>query len=144
MNRTKISFLIDMFAKLTTAIFLFSSIYIFIFNGFEKNLSIKLIWGILAEAFFITVGYIPFLTDKEMSPKRYLISNIIFFIYADIVVLAFGFYFGWFSIKHPVTIVAMEITYFITYIVVYTVMYLSVKRSTDRMNQQLKKLKEEQ
>jgi len=131
-----------MFSKLTTAIFIFSSAYIVIFNGFQKNLSIKFVWGILAEAFLITLGYMPMLTEKEMSKAKYLICNILYFIYTDIVVLCFGFYFGWFSIRHPITIVAMEITFVITFAVVYLIMYFSVKRSADKMNERLKKLKE--
>jgi len=142
MNKTRMSFFIDMFSKLTTAIFLFSSIYIYIFNGFQKNLSVKLIWGILAEAFLITLGYLPFVTEKEIPKTRYLILNILYFIFTDLVVLGFGFYFGWFSIRHPITIVAMEITFVITYAVVYLIMYMSVKRSAEKMNEQLKKMKQ--
>lgn len=142
MNKIRLRFFIDMFSKLTTAIFIFSSIYIFLFAGFEKILSVKLIWGILAEAFLITLGYLPLITEKEMSKVKYLVSNILYFIYTDVVVLCFGFYFGWFSVRHPITIVAMEATFVITYAVVYVVMYLSVKHSADKMNEQLKKLRE--
>jgi len=142
MNKTRFNFFIDMFSKLTTAIFLFSSIYIFLFNGFQKNLSVKFVWGILAEAFLITLGYLPLVTEKEMPKSRYLIFNILYFIFTDLVVLGFGFYFGWFSIKHPITIIAMEITFVITFAVVYLIMFMSVKRSTKKMNDQLKKLKQ--
>lgn len=142
MNKTKLNFLLDMFAKLSTAIFLFSSIYIAIFNGFEKSMSVTYIWGVLGQAFLLTVAYIPLIQEKEITKKRFLIYNICYFIFADLVVLGFGLFLKWFSLKHPVTILAMEITFVVVFAVVYMIMYFSAKSSAAKMNEQLKKLKQ--
>lgn len=83
MNKSKISFLIDMFAKLTTAIFLFSSLYIAIFNGINTSISFSYIWGVLGLSFLLTVAFIPLIPEKEISRKRLLICNICYFIFAD-------------------------------------------------------------
>lgn len=141
MNKTKLNFFIEMFSKLSTAIFIFSSIYIFAFGGFNSVLSIKYIWGVLAQAFLLTLAYLPFLSEKEMGKKKFLICNIIYFICADIIVLVTGLFLEWFSLKHPVTIIAIEIIFVLVYATVYAVMYFSNKKSVDQMNQQLKKLK---
>lgn len=142
MKKSNISFLIDMFSKLSTAIFLFSSIYIYIFSGLERIMSVTYIWGVLAQAFLLTVAYIPFRTEKEMSKRRLLISNICYFIFADLVVLGFGLLFKWFTLDHPITIIAMELTFVVVFIVVYLVMYLTAKSTVSKMNEQLKKLKQ--
>lgn len=142
MNKSKFNFLLDMFAKLSTAIFLFSSIYIAIFNGIEKSMSVTYIWGVLAQAFLLTVAYIPLIPETEFSKKRLLIINICYFIFADIVVLGFGLFLKWFSISHPVTIIAMEITFVVVFVVVYSIMYISAKSSAAKMNEQLKKIKQ--
>ncbi|MCQ2598339.1 MAG: DUF3021 domain-containing protein [Treponema sp.] len=143
MNKTKINFMIDMFAKLATAIFIFSSLYIFAFGGFDSVISVKYIWGVLAQSFLLTVAFLPFLSEKEMSKKKFLFCNIIYFIFADIVVLVSGLFLHWFSLEHPVTIIAMEIVFVLVYVSVYILMYFSSKRSVDKMNQQLKKMKQE-
>lgn len=142
MRKSKIGFFIDIFAKLSTAIFLFSSIYIYIFNGFVKFLSVSFIWGVLAQAFILSIAYMPLIPEKELSKKRYLLCNILYFIFADLVVLGFGFFFEWFSLNRPVTIIAMEITFVVVSMVVYLLMYLSAKNSAAQMNEQLKKLKQ--
>lgn len=142
MNKSKISFLIDMFAKLTTAIFLFSSLYIAIFNGINTSISFSYIWGVLGLSFLLTVAFIPLIPEKEISRKRLLICNICYFIFADVVVLGFGLLLNWFSLQHPVTIVAMEITFIVISIAVYLIMYFSAKNSAAKMNEQLKKMKQ--
>lgn len=143
MNKTKLSLMIDMFTKLATAIFIFSSIYIFIFGGLDSVVSVKYIWGVLVQAFLLSVAFVPFFSDKEMSRKKFLVCNILYFIFADIVVLVSGLFLHWFSLEHPVTIVAMEIVFVLVYVSVYALMYFSSKKSVDKMNQQLKKMRQD-
>lgn len=142
MNKSKLNFLIDLFAKITTVSFIFSSIYIFIFAGLETAFSVKYVWGILGESFILSVAYLPFVTEKEMPRKKYLICNILYFIFADLVVLGLGLYMGWFSLKRPATFIGMEINFVSVFVVVWAIMYLSAKNSATKMNEQLKKLKQ--
>ncbi len=142
MFKSKLGLLLDMFAKLSTTIFVFSSIYIAIFNGVRVSLSISYIWGVLALALVLTLVYAPFITEKEVSKKRFLIYNICYFVFADLVVLLFGFLLKWFSFEHPLSIMAMELTFVVVFIVVHLIMYFSAKSTADKMNEQLKKLKE--
>ncbi len=142
MRKSIFSFLLDMFAKLTAAIFLFSSIYIYIFNGLKEFLSVTFIWGILAEAFLLTLAYIPFIIEKEMTKKRFVICNMFYFVFADFVVLAFAFLFKWCSLNQPATIIAMEITFIVVFTAVYAAIFISIKKDAVKMNEQLKKIKQ--
>lgn len=142
MNKTKFNFFIDLFTKIAAISFIFSSVYIVIFAGFEKVLSVKYVWGILGESLVLAAAYLPFLTEKEMSKKKLLFCNILYFLVADFVVLGFGFYMGWFSFSHTATVVMMEVNFVIVYVVVRVIMYLSAKNSAAKMNEQLKKLKQ--
>lgn len=141
MNKTRLRFFIDLFSKITTFSFIFSSAYILIFAGLETTFSVRYVWGILGQAFVLAAAYVPFVTEKEISKKKYLIYNILYFLFADLVVLGFGFYLGWFSLKRPATIVAMEINFILIFFTVWVIMYLSAKNSATKMNEQLKKLK---
>ncbi|MCQ2591732.1 MAG: DUF3021 family protein [Treponema sp.] len=141
MNKSILNQFIDMFSKLSTAIFFFSSIYIAIFVGFDGGLSVSYIWGVLALSFIICLARLPFCFDKEMTKKKYILWNVFFFIFANIVVLVFGFLLGWFNLKAPATIIGMEITYIAVSIVIWVLICMSMKHSADKMNQQLKKIK---
>lgn len=142
MYKTKLGYLMDLFSKITTFSFIFSSIYILIFAGTEENFSIRYIWGILGESFVLAAAYLPLITEKELSKSRYLIYNILYFLFANVVVLGFGLYMGWFSLKRPATIIAMELNFLLVFITVWAVMYFSAKSSVNKMNEQLKKMKQ--
>lgn len=142
MNKIRFKFFIDLFSKITTFSFIFSSLYILIFAGLESNFSVRYVWGILGQAFVLALAYLPFVTEKEISKKKYLIGNILYFAFADFVVLGFGFFMGWFSLKRPATVIAIEINFILVFIVVWLIMYLSAKNSAAKMNEQLKKLKQ--
>ncbi len=105
-------------------------------------MSVAFIWEILAQALILTLATIPFFTEKEMTKKRYLFCTIYYFIFSDIVVMAFAVFYRWIILTEPVTIIAMEITFITVFIVVYFIMYLSEKKSVTKMNEQLKKLKQ--
>lgn len=142
MNKTIINQAIEIFTKLATAIFLFSSIYIAFFTGTESTVQIKYIWAVLLISFVLTVGRIPFFNDERFSKNALIIWNIIYFIGANFVVLATGFFMNWFSLKSPATILGMELTFIAVSIVVCFSIYISIKHSKQKLNNQLKKIKE--
>jgi len=138
MNKSKLSFFIVMFSILATAIFIFSSVYTVCFAGLDAVLSVKYIWGVLGISFVLTLAYLPFLS--ELSRTAYIIWNIVYFLFADFIVLLTGFFLGWFSLKHPVTIIGMEITFVVVFVTVWVTTYISIKHSAQKLNEQLKKI----
>lgn len=141
MNKSLVSAFIDMFAKLATAIFFFSSIYICIFSGIHGSVSLSYIWGVLLLSAILTAARLPFLKEKEMPRIPFLLWNIVYSVFANGVVLATGLWLGWFSLAHPITIIAMELLFVVIFITVWVVMYLSLRHSTEKMNSQLQKFK---
>lgn len=142
MNKNILDQFIEMFAKLTTAIFIFSSIYISLFVGFSETLSVKYIWGVLFVSFIISVARIPFFYEKERSKLQYVILNIVYFFVTNSVVLLTGFFLHWFTLEKPETIIGMEITYIAVFAVVWGLIYISIKHSAQKLNEQLKKIKQ--
>ena len=142
MNKTIINQAIDMFTRLVTAIFIFSSIYISFFGGIESVVQIKYIWAVLIISLVLTAGRIPFFNDEGYSKNALIIWNIIYFIGANFVVLATGLFLNWFSLKYPATIIGMELTFIAVFLVVWFSIYISIKHSKQKLNDQLKKIKE--
>lgn len=142
MNKNILNQFFEMFTKLTTVIFIFSSVYISIFVGFNDSLSVKYIWGVLFVALVISVARIPFFSEKERSKRQFLILNIIYFLITNAVVLATGFILHWFTLENPATIIGMEITYVLVFATVWFLIYISIKHSAQKLNDQLKKIKQ--
>lgn len=138
MNKSKLNFFIEMFSKLTTAILLCSSVYIFCFNGFDATLGVAYIWGVLGISGLLSVAYLPFL--NELSKKAYVIWTIVYALFANIVVMGAALLLGWVSVKVPSSIISMEIVFVVVYAMVWFFMWLSLKRSTQVLNDQLKKI----
>lgn len=138
MNKSKLNFFIEMFSKLTTAILLCSSVYIFCFNGFDATLDVAYIWGVLGISGLLSVAYLPFL--NELSKKAYVIWTIVYALFANIVVMGAALLLGWVSVKVPSSIISMEIVFVVVYAMVWFFMWLSLKRSTQVLNDQLKKI----
>lgn len=127
-----------MFSKLTTAILLCSSVYIFCFNGFDATLGVAYIWGVLGISLLLSVAYLPFL--NELSKKAYIIWTIVYALFANAVVMGAALLLGWVSVKVTSSIIGMEIVFVVVYAVVWFFMWLSLKRSTQVLNEQLKKV----
>lgn len=127
-----------MFSKLTTAILLCSSVYIFCFNGFDATLGVAYIWGVLGISLLLSVAYLPFL--NELSKKAYIIWTIVYALFANIVVMGVALLLGWVSVKVPSSIIGMEIVFIVVYAVVWFFMWLSLKRSAQVLNEKLKEV----
>lgn len=138
MNKSKLNFFIEMFSKLTTAILICSSVYIFCFNGFDATLGVAYIWGVLGISLLLSVAYLPFL--NELSKKAYIIWTIVYALFANIVVMGAALLLGWVSVKVPSSIIGMEIVFVVVYAVVWFFMWLSLKRSTQVLNEKLKEV----
>lgn len=138
MNKSKLNFFIEMFSKLTTAILLYSSVYIFCFNGFDATLGVAYIWGVLGISLLLSVAYLPFL--NELSKKAYVIWTIVYALFANAVVMGVALLLGWVSVKVPSSIIGMEIVFIVVYAVVWFFMWLSLKRSAQVLNEKLKEV----
>lgn len=138
MNKSKFSYFIHMFSMLTTAILVFSSIYILFFFGLNVEIKMKYIWGVLAISLILSTAYLPLYSD--LSKKAYIIGSVIYYVFADCVVLGVGLLLGWFRLEVPASIIGMEITFVVVSVSVFFIEYLSIKHSTHVLNDQLKKV----
>ena len=98
----------------------------------------KYIWGVLAISLILSAAYLPLYSD--LSKKAYIIGSVIYYVFADCVVLGVGLLLGWFRLEVPASIIGMEITFVVVSVSVFFIEYLSIKHSTHVLNDQLKKI----
>jgi len=141
LKNNRFSSFIDLFTKLSTAIFLFSSLYILFFVGFNAVVPLRYVWGVLGVSAVLSLANILLFPERELPPAQFLLRTIGYALFCNVVVLGVGLWLRWFSLKAPATLIGLEITFAVVFAVVWGVMYLSTKRDTDKMNAQLQKLK---
>jgi len=130
-----------MFAKLATAIFLFSSIYILVFVGMGARVPLRYIWGVLGISAVLSLAKVLLFPERELPARQFVFRTVFYAVFCNVVVLAVGFWLNWFTLKAPVTLIGMEICFFAVLIVMYVYMYLSAKYNAAKMNEQLKKMR---
>ncbi len=138
MNKKIIQTLVIIFAQVSTAIFVFSSIYISICFGQDVNLDLSYVWGVLFIAFISSIARIPLLGDREFSKTKMLVANIIYFLFVNILVLVTGYFLEWFYITELKMTIGIEITIIVVYIVTMLIAYKLDSQEAEKMNQKLK------
>ena len=134
--KEKISRLINLFCAITASIFIFSSIYIWIFWGIDVSLPLAYIFGVLFIGLASTLAYIPLLSDKEFSKRAMVVMNTLHFLFVNATVLATGYFLEWFSAR---TLPALEITIVVVYAAVNVISYFASDREAKRLTELLKK-----
>ena len=93
---------------------------------------------ILGIAFITSLGTLIHCSKNELSKKAYIIRSIIHFIVLLGIVIGTGYLFKWWS-EIPSLLIICAIFVFV-YIVVFTVMYIKEKNDSNKINEALKKL----
>lgn len=127
------------FSKLTILIFIFASIYITAYFGFNTTcLKMNDIWGMLADGFLCTVFYFPLYSKNEMSKKKFVAFQIFYFFVITSITMILGYKLGWYVVSLKSTVIWM--ISIIT--IVYALMILSFFKydsvQANKMNEKLK------
>ncbi len=77
----KLKMLMDIFGKVTFGVLIAATVFISVFGGFDAQISVKILWQILAVSAVCSVPILMFgsdasreLTKKECLPDSYYIS----------------------------------------------------------------------
>ena len=134
----KTKLFLDIFARISASIFIFSSIYISIFWGSNTDINLSYVWGVLFISFAAAIARIPFLSDKEISKKTMLICNIVYFVFINILVLGIGYVLQWFYLSEAKMLCGIELTIIMVYVCVMIISYSLDYRTAEQMNRKLK------
>lgn len=135
----KMKMLVDVFGKITTGALLAAAVFITAFWGRNSEIRIGVLWQILTVSAFCSLGILMFPSEigKEISKKGMLIRRILYFLYANIVVLGLGSCFGWFSFHSWKMVLLMEILIIGIYALVSIISYLNDYQVAKSMNKKL-------
>ena len=119
------------------------SSFISVFGGFDAQISVKILWQILAVSAVCSVPVLMFDSDasKELSKKGMFARQLLYFIFVNIVVLGLGKLFEWFSFQNFSMVLFMEVLIIAVYAVVNTISYLSDRADAQSMNEKLLEMK---
>ena len=79
-----------------------AAVFISVFEGFDAQISVKILWQILAVSAVCSVPVLMFDSDasKELSKKGMFARQLLYFIFVNIAVLGLGKIFEWFSFQN--------------------------------------------
>lgn len=140
--RNKLNTLFTVFTRVCTLAFIFSSLYILIFFGRHSLLNLEYVWGILLIALVSAVGYIPFLSEKELSKTFLILSRIVYFILLDAVILFVGYRLKWYIPEEKRTVIGIEVSVVAALLCMGIVSYIFDRNKANKMNEVLKKRKQ--
>ena len=139
----KLKMLMDIFGKVTFGVLIAAAVFISVFGGFDAQISVKILWQILAVPAVCSVPVLMFDSDasKELSKKGMFARQLLYFIFVNIAVLGLGKIFEWFSFQNFSMVLFMEVLIIAVYAVVNTISYLSDRADAQSMNEKLLEMK---
>ena len=139
----KLKMLMDIFGKITFGVLMAAAVFISVFEGFDAQISVKILWQILAVSAVCSVPILMFASDasKELSKKGMFVRQLLYFIFVNIAVLGLGKLFEWFSFRNFSMVLLMEILIIAVYAVVNTICYLNDRADAQSMNEKLLEMK---
>lgn len=139
----KLKMLMDIFGKVTFGVLIAATVFISVFGGFDAQISVKILWQILAVSAVCSVPILMFDSDasKELSKKGMFARQLLYFIFVNIVVLGLGKIFEWFSFQNFSMVLFMEVLIIAVYAVVNIICYLSDRADAQSMNKKLLEMK---
>ena len=136
----KLKMLMDIFGKVTFGVLIAAAVFISVFEGFDAQISVKILWQILAVSAVCSVPVLMFDSDatKELSKKGMFVRQLL---YVNIIVLGLGKLFEWFSFQNFSMVLFMEVLIIAVYAVVNIICYLSDRADAQSMNKKLLEMK---
>lgn len=135
----RLEFMVSLFEKITAGILFVTALYISIFYGWDFDIQVEVLWQILILSIICTLGsfFLPIEEEKEVPRNAMLIRMVLYYVYINIVVLACGFYFGWFSFSQRNQVLGMAAAIAFVFAVVLGLSYWQGSREAGRMNRKL-------
>ena len=131
----KLKMLMDIFGKVTFGVLIAAAVFISVFEGFDAQISVKILWQILAVSAVCSVPVLMFDSDasKELSKKGMFVRQLLYF--------GLGKIFEWFSFQNFSMVLFMEVLIIAVYAVVNIICYLSDRADAQSMNKKLLEMK---
>lgn len=124
------------FVYVTTLVVLATALYITVFWGTDLKLGVEILWQILLTSFLTSVGML-FCPKGEPSKKQFVVKEILYYIYVNIVVLTSGFIYEWFYLEDIKMVIGMLILIAVVYIIINVVLFLKDISLTKKLNEKL-------
>lgn len=134
--KEKIKLMLNIYTRVVSGILLLNCIYLFWVSGSE-GLRIIDILGIQMIGLVCSVGYLPFMVEKQYSKMALGILNTIFFLFVNATVLLTGYFLNWFSFEYKRTVIGMEVMIIVIYTATKVSFYLIDYKDALKLNKKI-------
>ena len=133
-------YLFEIFSRIVTGVTFVTAVYIVIFWGDDTNLSVAILWQILLVSALCSLGTLLLYNyeEKNISKKSMFLRTCIAFAYVNVIVLASGWYFQWFSFQNWEMVAGMEVCIIGVFLSITIISMLTAQKTADAMNARLK------
>lgn len=135
--KEKIQVMINIHTRVVTGVFLFLCFYILWLPG-DVSIILQDIVGIQIIGLISAVAYLPLLSDKEVSKKRMIVYNFLYFAVINFSVMVMGYKLHWANFSQKGTVIAIEAMVIATYALVKFISYRVDYSEASKMNKKLK------
>lgn len=135
--KEKIQVMINIHTRVVTGVFLFLCFYILWLPG-DASIILRDIVGIQIIGLISAVAYLPLLSDKEVSKKRMIVYNFLYFAVINLSVMVMGYKLHWANFSQKGTVIAIEAMVIATYALVKLISYRVDYSEASKMNKKLK------
>lgn len=134
----------DVFGKITVGAVISAAIFITVFWGSDTQISIRILWQVLALSFVCSMGILMFPGEgeQELSKKGMFVRRILCFVFENVTVLGLGYVFGWFAFSNLTMVLLMEVLIIAVFAVVCGIGYFNEYVTAQSMNRKLKEKRE--
>lgn len=136
-----ISQMINVFTRVTTAIFIFASLIISVANKDPVHYTFKDVWFIILIGAVSGFGIILFYLPKNPGKKMMLFLQIIYFLIINLTVMFVGKFQGWYNDSMTASVLMMEGLVVFIFVLVTIITYIFDFNQATMMNKMLQKRK---
>lgn len=127
------------FSTVVTGVTCVTTVFILIFWGTDIDLGVEILWQILMVSAICALGSLILYNEKtEFSKKQMLIRFWILFAFVNVVVLASGYHFQWFSFSNWKMVAGMELCIIVVFASTIIIYSLAAQKEADTMNKKLR------
>lgn len=127
------------FSVITLISTVVAACYITFFYGSRAALTVNILWQILTVSFFCSLCRFIYADASDKAGKgRFVIQNVLGYLYINVVVMGFGCWFDWFDVSNFSMVFGMVLVILIAYVVIVGYVFWADFRTSEQINRKLR------
>lgn len=135
--KDKIRIMINIYTRVVSCIFLMISVYVLFLFG-SSTIRLYDVVGVNLIGLISAIAFLPLMPDKELSKRKMIIMNAVYFLVINISVFIIGYFLHWFYFKYVQSFITIEIMIIAVYVLTMFISYKVDSNEASKINEKLK------